>query len=115
MKSQNVTILESVPEAGGGPFPPEVLRTEVLAHALEEVRCRISRAKTAMGEFEQVLLAAQEEERILTQLLALRKGELLIGDKTLPESQGLVVVSPGVPRVSNPVVNAVVAILEEVK
>src|ERR1044071_3612179 len=55
--------------------PPLVMDGEVIADALDEVRTRIAAAEAEQTEIERRIQTAREEERLLTRLIALRRGE----------------------------------------
>ena len=56
-----------------------VMNEETLGKALQEIRTRIARYEHERRELDRALTASREEERLLTQLLALRTGSLTTG------------------------------------
>ena len=88
------------------------LDVDVLVRALEWVRREISRVEQQRGEMERAITAAREEERLLTRLLALRRGEMTVADGGHSESDTVATAEQSSPEMRqearHPAVQAVV-------
>jgi len=116
MNTANATELDNADEGLNFAEPSMGLSVEALVGALEEVKQRVRQLRAQISGLEHRLANAQEEERILTKLLALRRGEHFgqptaahVGDvRTTPLQP---IASPA--KRSHQSVDAVVAILKE--
>jgi hypothetical protein len=75
----------------------------MITNALEQIRVRISRAEQERAELERAITAAKEEERLLLQLLALRRGAVPIegGGSVVPQEPEMPMAEP-----TRPILNA---------
>jgi hypothetical protein len=69
---------------GGDEFG--VMSEEAIDRALEITRARIARAERERAELDRVIATSREEERLLTRLLALRRGGRIAGDGGVAEA-----------------------------
>jgi hypothetical protein len=99
------------------PVAPETLSAETLIQAQKEARQRVGSLAERIAELQQVLVRIQEEDQLLEQLLAVRRGEASGPSPKLTsigaDRPGDVAVPSG--KSKHPVVQDVVSTLEEAK